>query len=520
MSKQAHRGVFSRITPLCTAALLLALAACSNDLASPAARAPQGRDAIKLLPSGKNLVSNSVKYRDTGAPHATGRSGSARLAGVAILGADGNTRLTITTGSLDDLGAAPGQIVKAQIKIFSPDGEHISTKNHNGLTGGGSQEFLLGALMPGARIQVQANVRGIDRNRTDVVTITATVRLAAALNVDVQLPGDARVGQPVVITGLVSEVNGDVGTRADCQLWVNGALVDQAPGIWVDAGDVVTCAFTHTFDRVGEQDVEVRVSTDGGSTSQGAVITSGGTVDVTGGFTTGFSGQVEDRSVSTTTVFDYTWTKPDGSHKEYSSTEVNAQRTQSMNVQGTIERAVVFPLARVDLAMESNGVEWQTELWEGLLSTVDATGRQCMTRDMPAYGGMFFLCNGLQGGASWGYQRFAGNVTYHGYGYSNVFDGIAGTQALYSWNDRYTIYASGGQVRALGSALLMRLTVRDAQGPVTISPVIPVAPFANELSVTPRQCVVTKPESLEGGSLTECRSARSDEEGWRGSGEG
>jgi len=518
MSKQSQRGILSGVTPLCAAALLAALAACSGDMASPTARAPEARSTAKLLPPASRLVSNGVKYRDTSAPHATGRSGSARLEGAAVLGSDGITRLTITTGSLDNLAGAPGQIVKAQVKAFGPDGQHLFTRNFNGLNGGGSQTFQFTGLMYGARVQVQANVRGIDGKRTDVVTITDAVKLAPALHVDVQVPPDARVGQPVIITGLVSETNGDVGARTDCELWVNGALVDEAQGIWVDAGDVVTCAFTYTFDRAGPQNVEVRVG--GGGGSQGAVISDGGTVSVGNPFTTGYSAQVEDRSVSNTTVFNYTWTKPDGSHKEYSNTEVNTERTQTMNVQGTIERAAVFPLAQVSLAMESNGVEWQTEQWEGLASTTGADGRQCITRDMPAYGAMFFLCNGLQGGASWGYQRYSGNVTYHSHGYSNTFDGIAGVQNLYSWNDNYTTYAFGGQVRALGSALLMRLTITDGLGSVTFAPVVPVPAFANVLSVTPETCVTTRPEGLEGGSLTECRSARSDDSGWRGNAAG
>ena len=511
MSKQAQRGILSRFTTLAGAALLVALAACSDDLASPAARSPEVR-AANLLPTvGGRLISNSVKYRDTGAPHATGRSGSARLEGEAELGADGVTRLTITTGSLEDPGHAPGQIVKAQIKVFAADGELVSVLNHNRLSGGGTQTFLLPGLSHGFRLQVQANVRGIDRNRTDVVTLTAGVTSAPAVQVDAQLPPEPRVGQPVLVTGVVSEVNGDAGTRADCQLWVNGSLVDQATGIWVNAGDAVTCVFTHTFTDPGEQQVEVRVVTDGGT-----VVTDGGTVNVGSAFVTGWAGQVEDRSVSTTTVFAYNWVKPDGSHKEYSDTKVNTERNQSISVQGTWSRAAVFPLARVDWSVESNGVEWQTERWLAVASAADAQGRQCATRNMPENGAVFFLCNGLQGGATWGYQRFAGNVTYHSVGYSNVFDGLAGVQSLYSWNDGYTIYGYGGQVRNLGSEVKIRLTIADAEGSATFSPVIPLTPFSGTLGVTPRNCVTTTPESLAGGSLTECTSGGSEEFGWRG----
>lgn len=509
MSKQAQRGILTRFTTLLGAALLASLAACSSDLSSPDARAPRARPA-SLLPTGGRLISNRVKYHDGGAPHATGRSGSAHLEGVAELGAGGVTRLTITTGSLDDPGHAPGEIAKAQIKVFDPDGAQLYVVNYNRLSGGGTQTFLLQGLAHGSTIRVQANVRGIDRNRTDVVTLTAGVVLPPQVTVDAEIPPAAQVHQPVVVTGVVSEVNGDQGSRADCQLWVNGSLVDHADGIWVDAGDAVSCALTFTPDRPGDYQVEVRVVTDGGTTG------SGGTLQVGSGFTTGWAGQVQDRSVSTTSVFDYTWSKPDGSHKEYSDTKVNTERNQSISVQGTWSRAAVFPVASVEWAVESNGVEWQSERWLAVASLPDAQGRQCATRDMPENGAVFFLCNGVDGGASWGYQRFAGNVTYHGVGYSNVFDGLAGEQSLYSWNDAYTTYSYGGQVRNLGTSVHIRLTVTDAQGTATFTPVIPLESFSRTTSVTPRNCVVTTPESLMGGTLTECTSGQVDESGWTG----
>jgi len=585
MSKQSQRGILSRLhLPLAAAAsLLLALGACSGDVASPAARQPV--DVSSLGPafgrsgggSGKNLHSNRDRYRNRGRGHGYGRYNDIDVEGMALLGADRVTRLTLSTGTVDPLAAGDGSITKVQVKAYTPDGQKLYVNNFNHLTPAGIQKLSLNGLAAGSLLYIRAHVRGArthktncgcddrgrgndrddrddrgssrgrgndrddhgrddnrwdrrdnnndgdcdDDPRTDVVTLVDTVKAAAALNVDVQLPPTATVGLPVVITGVVSEINGDVGTRANCELWVNGRLVDSAAGIWVDAGDAVSCAFSYTFPTTGTQNVEVRVKTDGGgSSSNQGVVTDGGTLNVGNPFTTGYSAQVEDRSVSNTTVFSYTWSKPDGSHKEYSNTEVNTERNQTMNVQGTIERAAVFPLARVSLAMESNGVEWQTEQWEGLAATAATDGRQCISRDMPAYGATFFLCNGLLGGASWGYQRFAGNVTYHSHGYSNTFDGIAGVQDLYSWNDNYTTYAFGGQVRALGSALLMRLTITDAAGSVNFTPAVPVSPFANVLGVTPEACVTTRPEGLEGGSLTECRSARSDDAGWRGSSTG
>lgn len=505
MSKQAQRGILSRFSTLAGAALLVALAACSDQLGSPAAREPQARGA-KLLPVGGRLVSNSVKYRNTGAPHATGRSGSARLEGAALLGTDGVTRLTITTGSLDDPSRAPGEIARAQIKVFGTDGTLLFVQNHNKLTGGGTQTFLLHGLSPDARVQVQANVRGIDRNRTDVVTLTGAVMRAPALNVEVELPPQATTGEPVVVTGVVSEINGDVGTRGNCELWVDGRLVDQAQGIWVDAGDAVTCAFTHRFPGEGSYDVEVRV----GDSSDGGVIVVGSA------FTTSYTASAEDSWVNTTTVLEYTWWRPDGSHKEYSNAETTRHRMQTISARGTLSRAVAFPLAAVELSVTSGGGRWHEERWTGLASIVDPQGRACASRDVPLQSALFYVCNDPAGGASWGYQRFGGRVTYHSRGYSNTFDVRDGTDAVYSWNDGYTTSESGAQIRNFEGGVTLQLTIRDLAGSFTITPVIPQSPFANPLTSTPRTCEESRPYWLEGGVLTTCTSASSDEAGTRG----
>jgi hypothetical protein len=522
----ATRRYLSHLSPAVAFLALLASAACSD---TPVTSAAPADAAFKKAPkdgspSGgsagapSNLVANAVKYHDGGAPHATGRSGSATLEGRAVVDGHGVTRLVITTGSLDSSAPAPGEIAKAQIKVFSADGSLLLVENHNHLTGGGVQTFLLDGLPLGSRIQVQANVRGIDGNRTDVVTLTAAVVHAAQLHVDLQLPGQATVGRPVVINGVVSEIGGDVGTRANCVLYVDGHEVDRADDIWVDAGGVVTCAFTHTFTGAGSHTVEVRVN--GGAASAQLGVIGGddsGNLNVDPGGQVAWTASVEDRSLTTTSTIDYTWWKPDGSHKEYSNTEITTNRSQTFNLAGTLSRPVTFPLAAMDLSVESAGVEWASEHWTALAATVDpASGNVCATLQMADRGTLLFVCNGL-GGGSFGYTRFAGNVTYHSYGYANTFDGITGTPENYSWNDNPFTYSSGGdQVRALGSAVQMRLSFRDAGGTFSFAPLVALTPFSAVVSVVPRSCTLTTPSNLEGGEYNYCTGTRDDESGWRG----
>lgn len=572
MSK-TQRGILSLCTPLAAAAIALVVSGCAGDVVSPAARQPQqvtgpemGRSGNDNNRSHSRYYSNRERYRNRGRGHGYGRWNDIEVEGMSVLGADRITRLTLTTGTLDPLTAGRGDITKVQVKAYSPEGSKLYTSNFNHLNPAGIQKVSLRDLTVGSLLYIRVHVRGArahetncgcrgrghddddrgrgssrgrdrdrdrddsrwdrrdrgddddcdDDPRTDVVTLVDTVKAAAALNVDINLPPSTVVGAPTVITGTVSEVNGDVGTRADCQLWINGKLVDTAQGIWVDAGDAVSCAFTYTFTNTGNQTVEVRVSGDGGNGQNPILVADGGTVSVGSPIATAWSAEAEDRTVNNTTVLDYTWWRPDGSHKEYSNTETTATRSQTINVQGTISRAVVFPLGSITLSVASTGTTWEDESWTALASVLDALGRPCATKDIPDHGAMFFVCRGLQGGTSWGYQRFAGRVTYHSVGFSRTFDVRDNFDEYYTWNDEYTTSESGGRLRDFTGGVSLRLTITDAGGTSTFNPVIPMTPFSNQISTTARTCEETSPYWVEGGAVNTCNSASSDESGIRG----
>ncbi|HEX8253953.1 MAG TPA: hypothetical protein VF846_12470 [Thermoanaerobaculia bacterium] len=208
--------------------------------------------ALAQKPS--DLIPNRVKYRDSGIPVATGRSGSAAIAARALLSRDGSTDLELTTGDFDGR-AAIGTISGVQLKIGT------ATRNYNNLQNSGALSLRLGdTLGRHAPLQVQSLVRGIDGARTDVVTVNEIVKLrpdvvAAALDA----PARAFLGAPLTITAIAAERNGDSGARANCVLSVDGVEVDRANSIWIDAGDSVTCRFEHTFTAAGDKLVEARL---------------------------------------------------------------------------------------------------------------------------------------------------------------------------------------------------------------------------------------------------------------------
>ena len=55
--------------------------------------------ATSLVAQSNQTIPNSVKYRDTSLPNATGRSGGASIEARALLNRDLTTTIEITTGS-------------------------------------------------------------------------------------------------------------------------------------------------------------------------------------------------------------------------------------------------------------------------------------------------------------------------------------------------------------------------------------------------------------------------------------
>jgi hypothetical protein len=501
---------------------LLAVTACGDAAVSPTAGAGDPSLAkLPLIAQASQL--HTGKYHDSSLPHATGRSGSARLAARALAGADGVTHLLVTTGSVDDPDHAPGELSKVQIKAWGPDGEKLFTENFQRFTTEGSYVFELYGLPAGSRIQVQANVRGIDRNRTDVVTITETVKLAAAFSTTIHLPPQVVVGVPTVITATVRETNGQVGGTTRCVLYVDGVVADYGNEVWVDAGGEVTCAFTTRFTTTGNHDVRVVLqSTDPTNTWNNTPPSSSGTVSaIIPNPNPTWQANVSDRTVTSTRRYDLHWWNPNGSHKEYEQSNSEAPRSQSISVSGTLARATVFPLASVQLAVSSNAAgTFQTASWAGLLAGLpDLSGQSCVNQMVPEQGGHFTLCStgiGATGSTTFGYTRFAGTVTYHSRGFSRTWDGVAGTENYWTWNENPTTYAGGGQMRSLGTSVGIQISVGDGFGSFTINAAMPLTSFDNLLSEEPYTCRDESPYWLDGGVQTICEGFTERETGVTG----
>ena len=218
------------------------------------------RDANSVNGRQPTRFANSIKYRDKGLKHARGRAGLAATAATlearALLGRDGNTTLDISTGAIDAPDASR-LLTKVQLKQYAPNGDLQITTKYKDINSPVYQLTLVGRVR-GSNLQVQGSIVGVDGKKTDVVTVTETVKLRPDVSVDrIIAPAQSRVAVPVQISALISENNGDVGARADCVLTVDGAEAGRANGIWVDAGRSVSCVFNHVFPTTGTKQLTV-----------------------------------------------------------------------------------------------------------------------------------------------------------------------------------------------------------------------------------------------------------------------
>lgn len=245
--------------------LLLIAGACADTPSAPpsvAIPAPRPSADLAAADTRPALIPSTTKYSNTSKPNATGRDGGSALYARALLDKTGVTTLDVSTA---DIGAPtpPGTIDKVQVKLLdATTGEAVWTDNYTALRKLGMAQFQYTyiTVSAGQPLQLQANISGMD-TRTGVVTITEVVkRRPDPTVVGLTAPAKAFQNTPVTITAAVREGNEDVGAMADCELWVDGALADQAREIWIDAGSEVSCAFAHSFATLGTHQVEVRLT--------------------------------------------------------------------------------------------------------------------------------------------------------------------------------------------------------------------------------------------------------------------
>ncbi len=441
-----------RLSTIPAALMSVVLAAAGT----PALAAAQAQNAPKFHP-------NSEKYSDVGAKPATGRSGSASLESRALLDKEGTTLVEATTGSLET-GTAPGQIRKMQVKVFGSTGKLQFTENAGG-TGGGAWSAQYPGLGRNQVVQLQANVGGIDGNRNDVVTVSTQVKRRPDIAVDaVTAPAKALAGALVNVVATVSEKNGDVGARATCMLSVDGASVlDQADGIWVDAGHTVSCAFQTRFSVIGRHDLTVyatSVMPADWDLSNNAATT---TIEILSpetpmNYSAGFSSSDYDYKSH------YRYSNADGTYLDEKS-ETGTRRSRALSVSSwTTTESFVFPM-KVRTAAASGGAT-AFDITNDFAYQINAswTGADCSNLFQD---GLFIgVCN-YTGGTTPRSQvdvsSYDGRVTYFGSGYFQSY-GMTG----YAYNYSSDVSRGFGGY-PVGSSVSAVVELTDARGKMFVA---------------------------------------------------
>ena len=425
----------------------LALSACDDPATAPSLSIA----SPSHLPGSSRaaLIPNIVKYRDRGHRPALTRIGTLSLSVSALVGRDGTTDVELTPGS------GPGQpvpsVAVAVIKTYAPDGKHLSTDVYRDAPGEPAV-FSIAGLARDGRVRVLAQLRTPASPRGGHVDVDQIVKLRPDLSVrDVQAPSKTWTQTPTIITARLSEINGDVGARATCRLELDGAPVDSAADVWVDAGGDVSCTFALTLTDAGTHTLGVRatrVSPDDWDPGNNLATAS---VDVARDVAMDYDAIAVDDTIQQVRTWFRDFTTGGGYHEQARDSSGTAGRTQRASLTAYTREPLTFPeqpLTDVRLAQWSGPSQVHEASYVSLpadaayISADSSSG--CVARSDGTLVVTFTLCSRrvtrdgvVSSYTSLTYQWNAGDVTYQSRGYSTLLcippnPGCA--PYSYSWN--------------------------------------------------------------------------------------
>jgi len=444
-------------------------------------------------------TSNAVPYR-VSVPVATGREGTATVASRALMNRDGTTTVEIATAPFD-FGPTDA-ITHLLFKALTPSGDVAFARTYNDTIPNGYVALTFSDLVREQVLQLQAHVDDRLNPRTDVVSVTDVVRRRPDVRVTaIAAPAQAATNVPVVLTATLDEHNGDVGTYASCVLLVDGAEVDWIVGVWIDAGDTVSCAFTHRFDTSGSHTIRVAaidVNPADWDTSNNAL---GQAIGVTAPFQQYYVAAGE--STETQSFFNsysnrYNTNPVFGEDilKSFSLTGW----AQGVNVQGWVRRRWAFPVATIDaMAADEIGTRFSAHMLDLAATSVEnfpnfqsACGsRTDGTSDRSVY---VYVCSAhddFYGDYSYLFlQQYAGSVTYTSLAYDRFWSGDPGNILGYGYYQNTTTTTGTGTLIPYGSAVEVAVAVTSGETTDGIDVTVPLPGPSITRSDSPLACGV------------------------------
>jgi hypothetical protein len=475
---------------LASAALAVGLSACSQDPSKSLTAAPN----TPVLEA-QRWHFGSQHYRDRGHRRMHNSSGMAAVDAEALFGHEGTTTLEITSFRTGDENRPAGDIERVLVRIYDPNGKLVSVRSIEDHRNGPTFTERFRGLGPGFWFQLSVLIDGIDRKRSDLVIVpkVLVVRRPDVAITGLSVPAMLVTGSPTILSATIAELNGDHGATADCLLSLDGAVVDRARGIWVDAGDAVSCAFTWTFLTPGTHHLAVRL--DNITPADDNTANNARALDVTVqlpadvvGLPTSVSYSASIRSGTFTSIdsFRTLWTTPSTGFvfldaHEFSS---SAGSDQSATISGIIGSRLAFPLSRVELRQASGSALIHSALYTDVPPD-NAGNADCIARGVGT-GTEFYLCSDPSGFTSFTYRRATGTVTYMSDSYQKVWNGSSYDVTAYVDNGT-TI--TTGTVVPFGSTFTFDVRITNGAGSYIVSALVPLAPLA-ENDLEPSACTV------------------------------
>jgi hypothetical protein len=292
-------------------------------------------------------------------------------------------------------------------------------------------------------------------------------------------PGEAPIGAAVNFQAFIVERYGELGARANCVLYVDGAAVDRADGIWVDAGGVVACALTHAFSTAGTYALEVRVEDvrpgDFDDTNNG--VTASIRITTPSDFST-FSFQASSiadtswwRAVSTLTLWD-------GTVETWDQTYTRQGAFQNAILNGLIPRMLAFPITMTG-EMTTNGTTVNAlDLTHATGEWVDWQQGYCASSFAFEGGAITHVCvhtgGRLAGYTYVQYDWWGADVRYHSDSYVTYWDASGQLHERWIASD----WTQVGPMVNFGPDFSGRLAVQGAgdAGPTTAQATVSLEP--------------------------------------------
>jgi hypothetical protein len=214
----------------------------------------RGRLAAVLAASAAAIAPTTARADDT--PTCSSSTGDAYSMTAGALTGPSKTDVTLTVKAAP--GCKPATSVKhLQIKTFTADGALDAVRNvHDQDAADGIVEIQLPRVERGLRIEADAEVQTGTSPRTYVVRDATTSLLRPDLVVrEVRAPKSTLNTSPIVVTAVIEEVNGDVGTTAHATLAGTLGYLGDPVDVTVAAGKstVVTFAALTLADPVPTQ---------------------------------------------------------------------------------------------------------------------------------------------------------------------------------------------------------------------------------------------------------------------------